>query len=99
LTTVQDNHSLIPTNIELRQNYPNPFNPTTKISYGIPSTMKVSLVVYNILGQQMITLVDQTQNPGNYEVLFNGVNLASGAYFYRLTTGNVVLTKKMMFLK
>jgi hypothetical protein len=99
LTTVQDNHSLIPTTIELRQNYPNPFNPTTKITYGIPSTMKVSLVVYNILGQQMITLVDQTQNPGNYEVVFNGANLASGVYFYRLITGNLVLTKKMMFLK
>ena len=93
------NNLLIPSTVVLNQNYPNPFNPTTKISYGVPSSMKVSLVVYDVLGKQLMTLVDQVQTPGNYEVPFNGANLSSGIYFYRLTTGNVVMTKKMMFLK
>jgi dienelactone hydrolase len=97
--SVQDVPSPIPTSILLHQNFPNPFNPATKIAYGIPAQMKVSLEVYNLLGQHVATLVDHVQSAGFYEVTFDATQFASGIYFYRLATGNAVFTKKMMVLK
>ncbi len=94
-----------PTKFELYQNYPNPFNPTTTIKYAIPSLGGVetqnlaSLRIYNILGEEIETLVNKRQAPGNYSVQFNASNLPSGVYFYKLQCGNFVSTKKMIFLK
>ncbi|VAX27567.1 alpha-L-arabinofuranosidase [hydrothermal vent metagenome] len=94
----------IPDQFELMQNYPNPFNPSTTIKYAIPSNVKremsnVKLVVYDILGREVATLVNETQQPGSYEVLFNTSDLTSGIYFYRLETGNFAETKKMTLLR
>lgn len=83
----------------LEQNFPNPFNPSTTIQYQIPETEKVVLKIYNILGQEVQTLVNEVQYPGVYQATFNASRLASGVYFYRLTAGDYVEVKKMMFLK
>jgi hypothetical protein len=89
--------------IKLYQNYPNPFNPSTFISYKIPSGNYIStftrLNVFTILGEHIATLVNEKQSPGNYQVEFNGNNLPSGIYFYRLQSGNYVDTKKMILLR
>lgn len=83
----------------LRQNYPNPFNPSTAISYSIPVNSFVELKIYDILGNEVMTLVSQKQNAGNYSVSFEGINLSSGTYFYRLKAGDLMETKTMMLLK
>jgi hypothetical protein len=84
---------------QLMQNYPNPFNPSTKIQYAISSRQLVILKVYDMLGREVATLVNENQKAGNYEVEFNGSNLASGIYFYRLKDGNYISTKKLVLLK
>ena len=89
----------VPTKYTLSQNYPNPFNPTTNIKYSIPQSGFVTLKVYNMLGQEVATLVNQQQNTGEYNVDFNASNLASGVYMYRIQSGNISITKKMMLLK
>ncbi|HEX7356665.1 MAG TPA: T9SS type A sorting domain-containing protein [Ignavibacteriaceae bacterium] len=92
-----------PIEYKLEQNYPNPFNPTTKIRYSIPSVgpelQNVNLTVYDILGNQIKTLVDEPQKTGYHEIDFNTSSLASGVYIYRLSAGNFVSVKKMMVLK
>ena len=94
----------IPQQFKLEQNYPNPFNPSTTIKYSIPSVgtrhvSSVQLKVYDILGREVITLVNKQQKPGNYEIEFDASNLTSGLYFYRVTTSGFTQTKKMIFLK
>ncbi|PJA96551.1 MAG: hypothetical protein CO129_05955 [Ignavibacteriales bacterium CG_4_9_14_3_um_filter_34_10] len=89
----------VPTRFDLAQNYPNPFNPSTKIVYAVPSKSNVTLKVYNLLGQEVATLVNTVKNVGRYELNFNATNLPSGVYFYSLTAGNFTSTKKMMLLK
>lgn len=95
----------IPEGFMLDQNYPNPFNPTTTLSYALPATARVSLVIYNALGQKVATLVDnQTQPSGTYLLTWDGTDhsgqpVATGIYFYRLETGSSTLTKTMMLLK
>ncbi len=89
----------LPTKFALAQNYPNPFNPTTAIAYELPRTAKVVLKVYDVLGREVATLVNQEQAAGRYVQSFNASNLASGIYFYRLQAGNFVETKKMMLVK
>ena len=89
----------VPTKFNLSQNYPNPFNPTTNIRYSIPQGGLVTLKVFNVLGQEVATLVNQEQKPGEYVVDFNASNLASGIYMYRIQSGNFTFTKKMMLLK
>jgi len=92
---------------KLEQNYPNPFNPATKIKFSLPSHSEsegqsVSLVtikVYDLLGREITTLINNELSPGNYEVDFNGSNLASGVYFYRLESGSFSSTKKMMIIR
>lgn len=79
--------------------FPNPFNPTTEISYTIPVSGKVQIKVYNMLGQEICTLVDQEQPAGKYTVSFNGSALPSGTYFYTLRSGNFTATKKMLLCK
>ncbi len=83
----------------LAQNYPNPFNPATKIKYSIPEDGIVKLKVFNILGQQVYTLVNQQMKAGTYEVDFNASGFASGVYFYKLETGKLVSIKKLIVLK
>ncbi|KAA0244619.1 MAG: T9SS C-terminal target domain-containing protein, partial [Chlorobiota bacterium] len=86
-------------NYELSQNYPNPFNPTTTISYSIKTSGEVSLKVYDMLGTEVASLVNENQEAGNYSVTFNASNLPSGIYVYALTSGNFVDTKKLILLK
>ena len=89
----------LPTTYSLSQNFPNPFNPTTSIRYGIPNDGTVSLKIYNTLGQEVATLVNQYQARGFYTVPFNASRLASGMYIYRLQSGSYTSVKKMMLLK
>jgi len=88
-----------PKEFKLEQNYPNPFNPTTSIQYQISSISAVTLKVYDILGSEVAALVNEEQQPGYYEVHFNGSSLASGMYVYRLTAGDYVSVKKMILIK
>ncbi|MFH1197925.1 MAG: DUF2341 domain-containing protein [bacterium] len=93
------NGTLMPKQFELSQNYPNPFNPSTMIEYGIPKEGNYSLKIYNILGQEVITLFNGELKPGYYKSTFNASSFASGVYMYQLTGDNVVLTKKMILMK
>jgi hypothetical protein len=94
-----DQGSLIPTEYKLEQNYPNPFNPTTTIKYSIPQEGLVTIKIYNAIGEEVLTLVNEEQPVGNYEVEFDATTLPSGIYFYRLQTPNFTQTKKMILLK
>ena len=89
----------IPTKYSLHTNSPNPFNPTTVIKYDLPQDGKVRLVVYNILGQMVATLVDDFKKAGYHQVVWNGHNMPSGMYFYKLVTDNFVQTNKMLLIK
>jgi len=89
----------LPNQLALEQNFPNPFNPSTTIAFSVPERSHVSLRVYNILGQEVETLVDETRNAGEYQVDWQASDKASGIYFYRLSYQNKVLTKKMALLK
>ena len=94
----------IPGKFELYQNYPNPFNPTTKIKFDIPlisneTLQNVRMVVYDILGKEVATLVNEKLKSGSYEVSFDGSNVSSGMYFYQLKTGNYVSTKKFVLVR
>jgi hypothetical protein len=99
VSAVTKESNKIPLQYTLSQNYPNPFNPTTYIEYAIPKSGIVSLKVYNILGQEVETLYEGYQNSGSYKVNFDATNLASGVYMYRLESGNVSLTKKLILMK
>lgn len=83
----------------LNQNYPNPFNATTEIVYELPKAGKASLRVFDILGREVATLVNADVTAGSHRVMFDGSELASGVYFYRLQAGNFVATRKMLLLK
>jgi hypothetical protein len=83
----------------LYQNYPNPFNPTTKIRYEIIARTYVTLKVYDILGNEVVTLVDEEKTPGEYTISFNALHLPSGMYLYTLQAGNNYLARKMILLK
>jgi hypothetical protein len=89
----------LPNQLALKQNFPNPFNPSTTISFSIPERSHVTLKVFNILGQEVITLIDETRGAGDYETVWDASDQASGIYFYRLRFENQVLTKKMALLK
>lgn len=88
-----------PIKYELSQNYPNPFNPITNIKYQIQKTGLVTLKIYDLLGREIKTLVNEIKNPGRYVVSFNGSEFASGVYFYRIQSGDFVEVKKMVLLK
>ena len=87
------------TDYALSQNYPNPFNPTTMINYQIPENGEVTLKVYDILGQEVATLVNGFKAKGRYTVEFNGSNLASGIYFYKLSSGDFNAVRKLIIMK
>jgi hypothetical protein len=83
----------------LEQNYPNPFNPSTTISFSIPNEEFVSLKVFNSLGEKVAELVNERKPAGNYSVSFNAIKLASGIYFYKISAGNFLQTRKMILVK
>ncbi len=94
----------LPASFSLMQNYPNPFNPTTVIEFTVPQRCKVELVIYNLLGEKVTTLVSQDMPTGKYRVSWDGKNesgkeVASGVYFYKLKAGDFTATKKMVLLK
>ncbi|NOX18403.1 MAG: T9SS type A sorting domain-containing protein [Chlorobi bacterium] len=84
---------------ELKQNYPNPFNPSTNIEFSVPSASDVKLSVYNLLGQEVSILVNKNLTAGNYKITFNGENLSSGIYLYRLQTNGFNIVRKMTLIK
>lgn len=98
MVDVKDNLNQ-PLTFNLNQNYPNPFNPSTQITFSIQKTSDVSLKVFNLLGQEVASLVNEVKAPGTYNVDFNASNLASGIYVYQITAGTFVSSKKMMLVK
>lgn len=115
MTILKNITSKIPDKFSLSQNYPNPFNPSTKIRFNIPSNLSfpspgnalspgsggdlITLKIYNILGKEIATLVNEKLKPGEYEITFDGSNLPSGIYFYTLSADNFKKTKKMALIK
>jgi len=89
----------MPTAFALNQNYPNPFNPATTIKYALPKDVKVVIKVYDILGREVKTLVNEFKKAGYYYIIFDGSNYASGVYFYQIKAGEFVQSKKMVILK
>jgi hypothetical protein len=99
ISAVQSSDEL-PVETMLSQNYPNPFNPETRIAYRVGSRQPVVLKIYDLLGREVATLVNETRDPGDYEVVWDATGHASGVYYYRITAGgNVVETKKLVLLR
>jgi len=99
ITSVEEIPIPLPSSYILSQNYPNPFNPSTTFRYSIPSESKVIIKVYDILGKEIETLINEEKPAGEYEVEFNGANLSSGIYFYQLRAGSFIETKKMVLIR
>ena len=97
--TNSETERLEPVSITLHQNYPNPFNPTTSISFELNRAQNVSLIIYNMLGQEVMTLVNDRMGSGIHQITFDANSLASGVYLYRLITNQLILTKKMTLIK
>lgn len=98
-TGVDDQSSSIPDKFEISQNYPNPFNARTAIEYALPRDSHVKIVIYNLLGQNVETLVDADKSAGNHQVIWNAADVPTGVYFYRLEAGDFVQTRKMLLAK
>ena len=96
---IENPPDILPEYFVLSQNFPNPFNPITTIKYSVPTTSNISLVIYDILGREIKTLVNEEKLPGNYTVEFNGANFSSGVYFYVMRADNFIDTKKFILLK
>jgi hypothetical protein len=88
-----------PKSFMISQNYPNPFNPVTNIRYDLPNDVRVLIKIYDLLGREIKTLVNEFKKAGSYIISFNGAELASGVYFYRIAAGNFVSVKRMVLLK
>ena len=99
ITAINNNITEIPKVYSLSQNYPNPFNPTTKINFSIPKQGLVTIKIYDVLGKEVVTLLNENKSIGNYEVEFDGSNLASGAYFFRMESSDFVDVKRMVLIK
>jgi len=99
VTSVNSNTDQIPHSYTLEQNYPNPFNPTTIIKYQIPELSFVTIKIFDVLGSEVATLVNEEKPGGNYEVELDATNLSSGIYFYQLRVGDYVPVKKMVLLR
>jgi hypothetical protein len=98
-TGVSQRSSTIPSSYALEQNYPNPFNPSTSIQFDLPRTGFTTLKIYNLLGQEIATLLNEVKPSGSYTVQWNALNMTSGMYFYKLTSGEFSQVKKMQFIK
>ncbi len=99
LVGITSHHTDVPNSYRLSQNYPNPFNPSTEIEFAIPKAGLVKIVVYDILGREVKTLVNETKQAGEYKIYFNASSLASGVYFYRINANDFTQTKKMLLIK
>jgi len=99
LTTAENNSTHFPNKYVLEQNFPNPFNPVTAINFDIPKNEYVTLKIFDILGKEVTTLVDEPLTPGKYEVKFDGRGLSSGVYFYQLNTSDFKDVKSMLLIK
>jgi hypothetical protein len=104
ITGIEENVTELPTEFALHQNYPNPFNPSTELKFDLPANSRVKLEIFNVLGQKVVTVLDEDMEAGYRSVTWNGNDsngrqVASGVYFYKLTAGDHVFTKKMMMLK
>jgi hypothetical protein len=98
ITGINDNDK-IPSEYYLQQNYPNPFNPQTIICYGVPKESYVKIILYNVLGKEVLTLVNEEKLPGKYNVVLDRKDLSSGVYFYTIKAGEFISTKKLILLK
>lgn len=98
-TSVEQEEGIFPSEFSLEQNFPNPFNPSTKIKFAVPSAGSVKILVSDILGREVTTLVNDNFEPGNYSVLFEADHLSSGVYFYTLITEALKISKKMILVK
>jgi len=94
-----EQETIQPTTFSLEQNFPNPFNPSTKIKYSVPRSSQVQIKVFDVLGNEIETLVNEEKPEGKYEVEFNASRLSSGIYFYQLENESYLETKKMLYLK
>jgi hypothetical protein len=99
VTSIIKSIEQIPNEYNLSQNYPNPFNPSTTISYSIPERTNVNLEIFNILGENIVKLVNRVQNAGVYSVTFDASHLSSGIYIYTLKTTSKIISKKMVLMK
>lgn len=99
ITLIDKNSSTITSNYSLYQNYPNPFNSSTTITFDLPNSANVKLTIYNLLGEEIITLINEYKEAGSYKINWNAINLPSGIYLYRLETDNYTDSKKMTLLK
>jgi beta-mannanase len=99
LSDIPDDDNIIPGEFHLSQNYPNPFNPSTIVQYTVPQSSRIIVKIYNALGQDVITLLDEYKEAGVYNLRWNAAGLSSGVYFCRLTAGVFASTRKMTFMK
>ncbi len=104
VTSVNNNHEMMPANFQVFQNYPNPFNPTTTINFALPQSSNVRIVIYDMLGREVRTLVDGNEVAGMHSIVWDGRNnfgsqVASGTYIYRVVAGSFTAVKKMILLK
>ncbi|MBN2364763.1 MAG: T9SS C-terminal target domain-containing protein, partial [Calditrichaeota bacterium] len=99
LTGISDNRGLIPVEYNLEQNYPNPFNPVTTIAFSLPEARFVSLKIFNILGEEVASLMNQEMAAGVHNIRFDARNLVSGMYFYRIEAGSFREVRRMMLVK
>jgi len=98
-TSVEDLNGQLPKTFSLLQNYPNPFNPETRISFDLPKESRVQIKVYDMLGKEIALILDEVKPAGKHNIAFDGTNLSSGIYLYRMEAGNQVLSRKMVLLK
>jgi hypothetical protein len=99
VVNINNNPDIIPHVFNLAQNYPNPFNPVTTIQYRLPEKTQVSIKIYNMLGEKISEPVNDVQDAGSYSIKFDGSNLASGIYLYRIDTANYTKVRKMVLIK
>ena len=99
LTNTGNNNITTSESYSLSQNYPNPFNPTTNIKFDVAKFSNVKIIVFDIMGREVQTLVNESVKPGTYETSFDGSSLASGVYFYKLITSGFTETKRMLMIK
>lgn len=99
IVAVEDKEQILPMVFDLKQNYPNPFNPSTIIKFAVPERSMVQIKIYDILGGELVTLINEEMERGWYEKTFNASGYASGMYIYRMQAGNYVSTKKMLLVK
>jgi hypothetical protein len=99
ITSVEREEDYIPPKFSLEQNFPNPFNPATQIRFSIPELNTVTLIIYDLIGRKIETLINEEFQPGEYTVGFDAANLPSGMYIYRITAGSYVAQKRMILVK